>query len=151
MMKNKNGTISILISDVNECATQRPCQHDCVNTHGSYTCQCYSCYTKVGSRCDLRQCKISNTCYAYGTVNPSNPCQVSYLIPHVIITTAMSLWRSEISNNYTPKWRRRAVDIYRAFSRLGKYPSLFTDTEVNNCVTKPVNSQRYLVKTRLER
>ena len=108
----KNGTICILISDVNECATQRPCQHTCTNTLGSYTCQCYSCYTKVGTRCDLRQCKISNKCYAYGTVNPSNPCQVSeikvfcdstirylaYLIPHEYNynLTAMRLWGSKV-------------------------------------------------------
>ena len=27
-------------------------------------------------KCELRQCKISGTCYAYGAVNPSNQCQV---------------------------------------------------------------------------
>ncbi|XP_020602178.1 neurogenic locus Notch protein-like, partial [Orbicella faveolata] len=61
-------------SDVNECQNN-PCQHTCTNTFGSFTCSCYSCYTKVGYNCDLRQCKISNRCYSYGTVNPSNQCQ----------------------------------------------------------------------------
>ena len=40
---------------------------------------------------------------------------------------------SEIVNNYSPKWRWLAVDIYRAASRRGKYPTLATDTEVNSC------------------
>ncbi|PFX19966.1 Versican core protein [Stylophora pistillata] len=60
--------------DVNECNT-RPCQHTCTNTFGSFTCSCHSCYTKVGLKCELRQCKINNQCYAYGRVNPSNQCQ----------------------------------------------------------------------------
>ncbi|KAJ7365966.1 hypothetical protein OS493_002705 [Desmophyllum pertusum] len=45
------------------------------NTHGSYYCRCYSCYTKQGTRCDLRQCRINSQCYSYNTRNPSNPCQ----------------------------------------------------------------------------
>ena len=39
-----------------------------------------------------------------------------------------------IVNNYSPKWKRIAVDIYSASKRRGKYPPLFTDTEMNNCV-----------------
>ena len=39
-----------------------------------------------------------------------------------------------IVNNYSPKWKRIAVDIYSASKRRGKYPPLFTDTEINNCV-----------------
>ena len=38
-----------------------------------------------------------------------------------------------ISNNYSPKWRWLIVDIRLATSRLGKYPPLNTDTEVNSC------------------
>ena len=38
-----------------------------------------------------------------------------------------------IFNNYSPKWRWLAVDIYRAAKRRGKYPTLATDTEVNSC------------------
>ena len=38
----------------------------------------------------------------------------------------------KIINNYSPKWRWIVVDIYRAIFYC-KYPSLFTDTEVNNC------------------
>ena len=36
-------------------------------------------------------------------------------------------------NNYSPKWRWLAVDIYRAAKRRGKYPTLAIDTEVNSC------------------
>ena len=38
-----------------------------------------------------------------------------------------------IINNYSPKWRWLAVDIYRAAKLRGKYQLLATDTEVNNC------------------
>ena len=38
-----------------------------------------------------------------------------------------------IVNNYSPKWRWLAVDIYRAAKRRGKYLTLATDTEVNSC------------------
>ena len=31
-------------------------------------------------------------------------------------------------NNYPPKWRWIAVDVYRAAKRGGKYPPLVTDT-----------------------
>ena len=38
-----------------------------------------------------------------------------------------------IFNNYSPKWRWLAVDIYRAAKRRSKYQTLATDTEVNSC------------------
>ncbi|XP_068740144.1 latent-transforming growth factor beta-binding protein 4-like [Montipora capricornis] len=64
------------LQDINECLRYpNPCQHRCSNTYGSYTCQCYSCYTKRGTRCVLRQCRILGSCYLYGTVNPNNQCQ----------------------------------------------------------------------------
>ncbi|XP_068693813.1 SCO-spondin-like isoform X2 [Montipora foliosa] len=71
-------TGSLCLQDINECLRYpNPCQHRCSNTYGSYTCQCYSCYTKRGTRCvlRLRQCRIWGSCYLYGTVNPNNQCQ----------------------------------------------------------------------------
>ncbi|CAB3978726.1 extracellular matrix A-like [Paramuricea clavata] len=62
-------------SDVDECSSSSPCQHICNNVPGSYTCQCDSCYTKLGDNCELRQCKIGGRCFEYGDVNPSNQCQ----------------------------------------------------------------------------
>ena len=41
--------------------------------------------------------------------------------------------RVAIVNNYSPKWRWLAVEIYRAAKRRGKYQPLATDTEVNSC------------------
>ena len=41
--------------------------------------------------------------------------------------------QNKIINNYLPKWRWLAADIYRAAKRRGKYPTLATDTEVNSC------------------
>ena len=41
--------------------------------------------------------------------------------------------RRVIINNYSPKWRWLAVDIYRAAERRGKYPPLATSTSVNSC------------------
>ena len=43
----------------------------------------------------------------------------------------LTIWM--IVNNYSPKWRWLAVDIYRAATRRGKYQLLATDTEVNSC------------------
>ncbi|KAL9987476.1 hypothetical protein ACROYT_G001789 [Oculina patagonica] len=60
--------------NVDEC-NSNPCQHTCHDKVNSFTCSCYSCYTKLGTRCELRQCKINNVCYQYETVNPSNSCQ----------------------------------------------------------------------------
>ena len=39
----------------------------------------------------------------------------------------------KIINNYSPKGRWLAVDIYQAAKQRGKYPTLATDTEVNSC------------------
>ena len=39
---------------------------------------------------------------------------------------------NKIFNNYSPKWRWLAVDIYRAAKRRGKYQPLANDTEVNS-------------------
>ena len=60
--------------DKNECVNN-PCQHTCINVPGSFTCQCNSCYTKLGVNCELRQCKIGGRCFRYGDVNPNNQCQ----------------------------------------------------------------------------
>ena len=46
-----------------------------------------------------------------------------------------------IVNNYSPKWRWLAVDIYRAAKRRGKYPQLAIDTEVNSCFSIYQNSE----------
>ena len=39
----------------------------------------------------------------------------------------------DIVNNYPPKWRWLAVDIFRAAERRSKYLTLVTDTERDNC------------------
>ena len=41
--------------------------------------------------------------------------------------------KSVIISNYPPKWRWLAVDIYRAAEQRGKYLTLVTDTEGDNC------------------
>ena len=38
--------------DVNECANQNLCAHICVNTRGSYECQCPPGYRVNGTQCD---------------------------------------------------------------------------------------------------
>ena len=72
----------------------------------------------IGSRQRL------NTLTASPTIRMNNT-QVSH------VTAIKSL--GVIINNYSPKWRWLAVDIYRAAKRRGKYPTLATDTEVNSC------------------
>ena len=44
-------------------------------------------------------------------------------------------------NNYSPKWRWLAVNIYQAAKRRGKYQPLATDTEVNSCFSIYKNSE----------
>ncbi|KAM9456037.1 bone morphogenetic protein 1b isoform 1-T1 [Clarias gariepinus] len=40
---SRRGFTATFFSDVDECSRQNGgCQHDCVNTYGSYTCQCHS-------------------------------------------------------------------------------------------------------------
>ena len=38
-----------------------------------------------------------------------------------------------IINNYSPKWRWLAVDIYWALKRRGKFLTVGTNTEMNSC------------------
>ena len=52
---------------------------------------------------------------------------VGVLQDNLVLSTELTI------NNYSPKWRWLAVDIYRAAERRGKYPTLATDTEVNSC------------------
>ena len=68
---------------MNECASS-PCQHNCHNTPGSYTCSCLSCYYKVGRQCELRQCRIASRCYQYGQVNAWNQCQVNIVNSYLL-------------------------------------------------------------------
>ena len=44
--------------DVDECLTrQHRCQHECVNTEGSYRCMCPPGYIQIGERClDIDEC-----------------------------------------------------------------------------------------------
>ena len=60
----------------------------------------------------------------------------AYFAPYgdyCVFRNARSFENWGIFNNYSPKWRWLAVDIYRAAKRRGKYPTLATDTEVNSC------------------
>ena len=54
----------------------------------------------------------------------------------VLLRVTILFWNDPwawLINNYSPKWRWLAVDIYRAAKRRVKYPTLATDTEVNSC------------------
>ena len=51
----------------------------------------------------------------------------------VTFTVILMIMMIILINNYSPKWKWLAVDIYRAAKRQGKYPTLATDTEVNSC------------------
>ena len=62
---------------------------------------------------------------------PNGGYRVYY--PSNLLRNAHSFENWGIFNNYSPKWRWLAMDIYLAASRLGKYPTLATDTEVNSC------------------
>ena len=58
---------------------------------------------------------------------------IVFIILQIFFPNARNFENWGIFNNYSPKWRWLAVDIYRAAKRRGKYPTLATDTEVNSC------------------
>ena len=39
------------LTDVNECETTGVCSQVCINTEGSYKCECYEGYYSRGPRC----------------------------------------------------------------------------------------------------
>ena len=86
---------------------------------------------KLEENCELRgtdnvQGQISEHIFA-----PNGDYCLYY--PSNLFRNARSFENWGIFNNYSPKWRWLAVDIYRAAKRRGKYPTLATDTEVNSC------------------
>ena len=86
---------------------------------------------KLEENCELRgtdnvQGQISEHIFA-----PNGDYCLYY--PSNLFRNARSFENWGIFNNYSPKWRWLAVDIYRAAKRRGKYPARATDTEVNSC------------------
>ena len=60
----KNLTVCVFYLDVNECNTNNGgCQHNCVNTDGSYECQCRSGYRfSSGHSCTGMHVKFACSC-----------------------------------------------------------------------------------------
>ena len=54
------GVTHFYYSDINECATQSPCQNDgkCSNTIGDYNCACSSAW--MGKTCAFSELKVSH-------------------------------------------------------------------------------------------
>ncbi|CAB4014313.1 EGF-like domain-containing, partial [Paramuricea clavata] len=51
--------------DIDECTEDRPCDHNCKNTNGSYVCSCRNGYTlgRDGKSCDdINECRGNHTC-----------------------------------------------------------------------------------------
>ncbi|KAJ8911951.1 hypothetical protein NQ315_012762 [Exocentrus adspersus] len=70
----KTGFSAIFITDVDECATDHGgCQHDCINTLGSFICTCHNGYTlhENGKSCKEGGCKYEITAPhgAFGSPN----------------------------------------------------------------------------------
>ena len=61
-----------------------------------------------------------------------SPQMACLYYPSNLFRNARSFENWGIFNNYSPKWRWLAVDIYRAAKRRGKYPPLATSTSVNS-------------------
>ena len=64
--------------------------------------------------------------------------QSFFLVQRLLMHPRLQLTESlffvfRLINNYPPKWRWLAVDIYQATKWHGKYPPLATVTEVNSC------------------
>ena len=71
----------------------------------------------------------------YPSISSPQIGAIVFIIFHICFATGAVLKIGEyhVFNNYSPKWRWLAVDIYPAAKRRGKYPTLATDTEVNSC------------------
>ncbi|XP_033096542.1 uncharacterized protein LOC117100827 [Anneissia japonica] len=71
----RSGFSGLRCSDINECNENNGgCQHLCVNTEGSYYCQCYMGYDEVGGQCEAvcqppcihGECTAPNYCECEG-------------------------------------------------------------------------------------
>ncbi|XP_041939384.1 epidermal growth factor-like protein 6 isoform X1 [Alosa sapidissima] len=63
--------------DLNECGLKpRPCEHRCMNTHGSYMCYCLNGYTLQpdGSCANSRTCTLANCQYGCEEVQGETRC-----------------------------------------------------------------------------
>ncbi|XP_031416453.1 epidermal growth factor-like protein 6 isoform X2 [Clupea harengus] len=63
--------------DLNECGLKpRPCEHRCMNTHGSYMCYCLNGYTLMpdGSCTNSRTCTLANCQYGCEEVQGETRC-----------------------------------------------------------------------------
>ncbi|XP_018599028.1 epidermal growth factor-like protein 6 [Scleropages formosus] len=63
--------------DLNECGLKpRPCQHRCMNTHGSYKCYCLNGYTLTpyGSCSNSRTCSLAHCQYGCEEVHGETRC-----------------------------------------------------------------------------
>ncbi|KAL2081674.1 hypothetical protein ACEWY4_023527 [Coilia grayii] len=63
--------------DLNECGLKpRPCEHRCMNTHGSYMCYCLNGYTLMpdGSCANSRTCGLANCQYGCEEVQGETRC-----------------------------------------------------------------------------
>nr|XP_012634463.1 nephronectin isoform X2 [Microcebus murinus] len=64
--------------DLNECGLQpRPCEHRCMNTHGSYKCYCLSGYMLLpdGSCSGALTCSMANCQYGCDVIKGQTRCQ----------------------------------------------------------------------------
>lgn len=51
--------------DANECELDGSCAQKCINTEGSFVCDCVSGYIKNGTNCIAVNCKITPPCDDY--------------------------------------------------------------------------------------
>uniref|UniRef100_A0A0N5AL86 EGF-like domain-containing protein n=1 Tax=Syphacia muris TaxID=451379 RepID=A0A0N5AL86_9BILA len=65
-----------MISDIDECAFDSPCQYECYNTPGSYYCSCPDGYYLNGSRCEGKTIKKQFTALSITDKNEclEHPC-----------------------------------------------------------------------------
>ena len=125
---------SIIFSDVNECKSN-PCQHTCINVPGSFNCKCYTCYTKLGTKCELRQCKIGGKCFTYGDVNPSNHCEVKQHIRSVL--SAMNWTHIRATFNSEKRYKNIEKNIAFCNWKIDICPNCH-DNVCFNCILKRV-------------
>ncbi|KAK2519628.1 epidermal growth factor-like protein 6 [Columba guinea] len=131
--------------DLNECGLKpRPCEHRCMNTHGSYKCYCLNGYMLIDGTCtSSRSCAMANCQYGCEEVKGEIQCLCPSGGLQLGPNRRMCIDIDECSTGQAVcSYNRRCVNTFGSYyckCQLGyelKYVSSHYDcVDVNECVT----------------
>ena len=101
---------TFLLPPLDLCLKRKPCDHICTNLKGGgYACSCYPCYTPLGGKCNLLQCKINSNFYPFSYVNPGNSCHVRNMCSPSKLHSGISHYHNN-QNHLITRW----INVFRA-------------------------------------